>query len=318
MYGYHTAGMFQEHFNAQKTIYNVIYLFHMPLYFVISGYVFSIAYCKAEKLEIRKVNAQIVNLCWNYLLWSLLFGGFKIIFASRVNSEITVQRLLLLPIKAIDLYWYLYVLIVLYLLAVICKSIHVKRIYTILLSILLIGIYALISLPDLTIFKVLPYAFFFITGMSMAEVKNIRKSILVTVDLVCLLICIWSYVTAIREQALISWTDNALIGGITAFAFSILLFQIFMRFGENKKVHVLDTVGKYGLEIYVMHCFITAGNRSILPKLGVQKFVPAVLLNFAMAVMIPIMAAVILKKVRIKKTNLHTLIFRPSKALKSM
>ena len=44
--------------------------------------------------------------------------------------------------------------------------------------------------------------------------------------------------------------------------------------GRNK---FFELCGRYSLEIYVIHCFITAGNRVILPKLGITYFALALI-----------------------------------------
>ena len=88
---------------------------------------------------------------------------------------------------------------------------------------------------------------------------------------------------------------------------SVSVIDFFQQTSSGKRKGVLEILGSYALEIYVIHCFITAGNRVILPKLGITQFALNMAVNTAMATLIPVGCAWILKKM-----GLHTLIFRPA------
>ena len=76
------------------------------------------------------------------------------------------------------------------------------------------------------------------------------------------------------------------------------------------KAGILSFIGTYSLEIYVLHCFITAANRLILIKLGIINFYINITVNAMIAILLPVLAAVILKKLR-----LHAWFFKPASAL---
>ena len=94
-----------------------------------------------------------------------------------------------------------------------------------------------------------------------------------------------------------------------AFGISLLLFWIFKKlFSNEKHIHVkfFSFLGKYSLEIYVIHCVFTAGNRVVLTKLHINNFAINVICNIVISTALPILISIILKKI-----NLHQIVFKP-------
>ena len=83
----------------------------MPLFFYISGYVFYLAYCKKRYERKKNFEVQLLNLVWVYCLFSIVLWIFKMCFVGNVNKQFTFNDLILIPIKPLGEYWYLYVLI---------------------------------------------------------------------------------------------------------------------------------------------------------------------------------------------------------------
>lgn len=92
---------------------------------------------------------------------------------------------------------------------------------------------------------------------------------------------------------------------LTAWSFTLVIIGLFQSIASLGKIKWLNYCGQHSLEIYVLHCFITAANRKILFKLGIENFVFNVLINFIMAVLIPLAAGVFLKK-----TGLYNYVFK--------
>ena len=75
--GYLDAGTFPE---AHYSLYGVrtwIYSFHMPLFFLISGVTFTLAYYRDGMLRKEGFLRQVRNLLWIYVLFALLLWGVK-------------------------------------------------------------------------------------------------------------------------------------------------------------------------------------------------------------------------------------------------
>lgn len=265
--GYLDAGLFPEKEQLLQGIYDVIYSFHMPLFFLLSGYTFYVAYAKKRKEQSAGFRLQLLNLAAVYVLFSVFQWAVKMLFAGQVNSAYTLKNLLLLPVKAMDPYWYLYVLLFLYVISWFMEKEKYPEIWKV---VFFLGIHFLSDLvPDSIFFEIkrtLYYSFYFYLGIFLA--KKVAP-----------------------------W----LAGRLQSFI---------VRYQKIPKVGILSFLGRYSMEIYVLHCFITAANRLILIKLGITNFYINIVVNGTMAILLPVLAAVILKKLR-----LHTWFFKPASAL---
>ena len=150
-------------------IMNLIYTFHMPLFMMISGYVYAKAYFGGDDNVTRKerIYSQAGNLLAVYALFSLGYGICKLILKKYSSSPLGLKEILLLWAK--PLYgtygWYLYVQAVFYLLFLSISNKKYKRKY-ILTTLMAISLVA--SFTDIDWFKasnIMYFALFFYIGM---------------------------------------------------------------------------------------------------------------------------------------------------------
>lgn len=303
--GYIGAGLYPERHSILETIYNLIYCFHMPLFFMLSGYTFYLAYCKEKERKKGRFYNQLINLVWIYIAFCVLLWAFKMLFSSSVNTEFTVHDLLMIPIKPLGEFWYLYVLIFLYVICYGLNSLHFpdKALLMVLflVSCVSMGVHFGVIFP---IKNILYYLALFYMGIYLSKKSNSRL-----MDRKMS----WFYGTgAIVSFAYIvichSDISKAFIIGLAAATvLSLLVISVFVWIPQLQEMKLFNMLGKYSLEIYVMHTFITAGNRILLVKMGINRFEWNIAVNFLLAVSIPVVCSVLLKKMK-----LHTLLFRPA------
>ena len=94
-----------------KLIHDWIYSFHMPLFFFLSGFLYYRSYFNAAN---EKIKLKILNCILLYFVFSVLIIFFKTLFSRSVMNQVTYLDCLMLPFKAVSVYWYLYVLIFMY------------------------------------------------------------------------------------------------------------------------------------------------------------------------------------------------------------
>ena len=119
--GYLDAGMFPSAYYSFYEVRSWIYSFHMPLFFMLSGFTFALAYYRTGKLRREGYLRQLLNLLWIYVLFVLLQWGVKQVVPQLVNETYTLEDLRRMFVEPLGNFWYLYVLLVLYLLAALVR-----------------------------------------------------------------------------------------------------------------------------------------------------------------------------------------------------
>ena len=85
--------------------------FHMPLFFLLSGFLYYYSYNNAS---LKKIVGKVSELIILYFGFSVIQCLIQIAMAGRINRNITFNDIFLLPIYTVPPYWYLYVLAFLY------------------------------------------------------------------------------------------------------------------------------------------------------------------------------------------------------------
>lgn len=307
--GYFFTGMYIETRTVQFALYNIIYSFHMPLFFSISGYLFCVAYFDSNWMpDKRRITRQTLNLLIIYLDFSIFKGIAEIsvsrFFPGTMDSVPSIWDILLIPFKPIALYWYLYVLVIFYQFFSL-RKLNSMSAWAVALG---LGIASVIGgfvyVSYFAIHTVLYYALFFYLGI-LHRRRGIPiiwdKAVMATGVLTAIVLCCmcWS-----EQNQLISAIP--IVNTITALGFCLGIWYAFEHIHWLGNNTFLQLLGRYSLEIYLIHQFITVGLRVALPWLGITNAYINILLNLCISIMIPVLFALICKCL-----GIHELLFRP-------
>lgn len=305
--GYISSNIWPEYNSILTGIFRVIYSFHMPICFIISGFLFQLAYVDQNgSARKRKIYTHAVDFAVVYVIFCVLLWAFKLIFSGSVNSEVGFTDILFIWAKPMPSYWYLYVLIALYL---IFSLDRIRRVNPKLLLCVLLGVSVIGSFLPGSLWFQIPriayYAFFFYCGIlrcQKSDSKLWKSPAGSVISAAAVIIC------AILVANNIEVNEMPVVNIFVAAGLSGLLWRMFERLdrvGSSAAVPVLNTLGKNMLEIYVMHCFVAAAVRIILPRLGITNIAVSLMLNFAVSVLAPVICSYVLKYIK-----LHGYIFR--------
>lgn len=286
-------------------IYAIICTFHMPLFMMVSGYLYYSAYYSGEgKIDRNRMTRQILNLAGVYILFNLLHGFLKILTGAiaeeAVLNEITFVDVFLIPIKPLRGYWYLYTLIILY---VVFSVIQKKKINEWVLLAIFFAISSVshyTNIEFLTISQVMKHVFFFYIGLSYRKngkwilENKVHAYFLFAVSVITLVISGFSIPHFFGVDTLVS------------LGMSMGIWMIFKEV-NILNIRLLQFTGKISLEIYVMHNILLAFLRNLLMKIGINQPWACIFLNFALAVLTCGLITIVLKKIK-----LHDLFFRPA------
>ncbi len=314
--GYLDAGAYPEASTLLYRIFNVIYAFHMPLFLTISGFVFRKAYFD-ENGHIRqdRMKRQIINFLLNYITFSLVYGLVKIFFGRWTNQEVSFSDLLLIGCKPIDLYWYLYDLMIYYLLFSVGRIRTSPRIMTAGLLLLVSCVSGFVSVPWFDISRLCHNAFFFYLGMNLTLLlPQLDKRRMIWVAGLCgtmaLFVIFWNGEPYTEQAKALCYHQRPIVNTLIALGTVLLLWRLSQKARLLSENRVLRLLGKHSLEIYLIHCFLTAMFRVVFKRLGFDHAVMSVLLNVALSTTVPLVISVLCARIGIDK-----LLFRPAALL---
>ena len=232
---------FNYYTSIENDIFNVIYSFHMPLFFFISGV------CASYSKEIKNFDElwkyglkKFLQLIVPSITWTILIPLF---FAKDLE--------ILLKTDSISSFWFLNVLFAVYIIWGIYLYMEYKipnRKYVIIGTFILWCIFFVIDFKRISLMYFALFAFgYFYHSTQISILKN--KYLPSTLIVVFLLCCgMFEYGTNIISQANRIWMEFPL--SVIA---SILLAEFFKSINKGKLYNILNYIGKYTLGIYLCH-----------------------------------------------------------------
>lgn len=274
-----------------KWFNTTIYYFHVPLFFICSGYLYQ-KYSKVNDFISWKKNVakKALALGVPYVTFSTATWVLKTVFSGSVNDQIggLGDTLLLHPTSP---YWYLYALFFIFLVTPTFTSLKVTvaglLVATAAKGLILTGggtgIYA-VSI-------VLTNEIWFVLGMSIC-VFNVqlrgKKLQGTAIGLLFLGLSIAVHMANVQNLAVL------FVLGLMACTAVILLVATH----EEKSGKAMGFFAKYTMPIFLMHTLFAAPMRSVLLKMGVTNVAVHVVLGLGVSFAGPIVAAWIMKKTK--------------------
>lgn len=293
--GHFFQSMTKANILAENDLYEwfntTIYYFHVPLFFICSGYLYQ------NYSKVNSVGSWCKNMAKKALALGVPYATFttatwvlKKVFSSSVNDQIggLCDTLLLHPTAP---YWYLYALFFIFLVTPTFSSVKA----TVVGLIVALAAKALIltggGYSVYAVSTVLSNEIWFVLGMSIYTFNVQLKGRKVQGTILGLLFVILSVVV---YAAGISGGAISFIMGLLACVAVILMVTDF----EEKLGRGMDFLAKYTMPIFLMHTLFAASLRSVLLKVGVTNAVAHVGLGLGISFAGPIIATWIMKKTK--------------------
>lgn len=270
--GYLTANMFGEYKDTMNFIHRWIYSFHMPLFFIISGFLYQYAY---RDFTWAKLKYKVFNLAIIYFIFSILQVCVQIIFGSQVNRNYSFIDILLLPFYTVPPYWYLYVLIFFYILSFFINKGYMN--FVLLISFIFSYFNFFHNIGFCQIGNIEYYFFFFLLGAYLC----IKKDIFYEYNMLLIPLLVLYFLYCIYGGEYYNKFVDAFVLSIT----SIIFFNNLKILFSNK---VFLLCGKYCLPIYLLHCYMTAGTRIIYKYLGISNISIYIASGMILGVLVPV------------------------------
>ena len=282
-----------------------IYTFHMPLFFLVSAFLFSYKGGFEKKGYKSVFLNRFIRLIIPYVIWNLLFFIPKVLLKDYISDEVEISGSYFLEITLyprntiLGHTWFLFALFEMFVLAIFFELVKKRRILWIPLTIVLVVLYCFgVQERFLAVGDLMKNAFYFWIGLLLGTVK-IESLIKYGKDkflfIACALLVIGlSVVWAFFPNMLI----NTMLLGL-----SILIFLCLIQIQLGFSFRYMNFVSKNCFPIYILHWPIMMLIRLLIyTKLSWNPIlVSAILLACGLA--IPSLIVWVLRMNRIKWLN---------------
>ncbi len=265
---------------------SVIYGFHMPLFFFLSGLFFQ------RTLDARgrmgAVASRVDTLLYPYVLWSLVQGAIEVALSRYTNGAASIGSVLAFAWRPRAQFWFLYALFVLSVLGALIF--HRRRWAALAVALVATtGVYlATAATTDPPIVQDLGrHAVYFVVGVVLANPRRVarfleRSGAKFVAILAFIGLNYWLHVDAgWRYQDGGPW---GLIAGLSGIA---MVCAISLGV-STLSIRTIETIGEQSMAIYLLHILVIAAIRIMLSRLfGINDLILHITLSCTVGIAIP-------------------------------
>ena len=280
-----------------QLIDQIIYSFHMPLFFFLSGLFFEKSFLKkgAKNLLFSKID----TIFYPYVLWSLIQGGIQVGLSTVTNGNKSFLDVLNIWEPQAQ-FWFLYSLFFIFCTCTIIFKLAQKKSPSILLSVCILAYLVKEQInTHWFIDYIIDFLPYFILGVIFNRHRLIEKIGTIRLLLTCsILFCISQYLFHFIYGR--SYGDNNLFSLYLAIV-SIFFVSSLSYFLQNIRLRYLDIIGRYSMEIFILHILCGSGVRIILSKIfKIDDIILHLTLGVIVATITPLIISLTLEKLKIK------------------
>ncbi|MBE7037960.1 MAG: acyltransferase [Ruminococcaceae bacterium] len=287
-----------------------IYIFHMPLFFFISGYLYSYNGGLKNKSYLQFIKGKFLRLLVPYLFWNILFIIPKFVFDTYISDDVALSldyflKILITPRQMVLGHtWFLFALFLTLLIApffdyIIKNSKIMQNIFLLVLVVLYLlpirtEIFALSDLhKDLLFF----YLGLIIGKINIQQLENALKK-----NSILILGIIFSTILSVL---CIVFEDVVVIKLVTCCA---IVFVVFLISFYIKSESIIK-LGKNSFLIYILHWPAMLAVRIVFYQILKLDFYLVVLLMIVSGFVVPNIIGVVLRKFKNKKVLKNSLYY---------
>ncbi len=275
----------------------MIYYFHVPLFFICSGYLYQkYSHINTVNLWRRNILKKAVVLGVPYFAFSTMTWVIKMLFSGSVNDQ--PQSLLsTLFFQPSAPYWYLYALFFLFL---IIPTFSDKKLAVVGFAVALLMKIVSGYVDELDIFAlstVFENTIWFMSGICLCRFDFVsvikKKSGIVAGVIIAVIFVVASIVVYICN------VEYKMLDFLLGFAACVATISIMCwLYKDNIAGKFTSFLARFTMPIYLMHTIFAATFRSVLLKVGVEVPAVHIVIGLMISFIGPILAAVIMEKIK--------------------
>ena len=281
--------------NLFTTINTMIYAFHMPLFFLLSGLLFLEALQKHPTTSLLR--GRVTRLLWPMALWTWLFFGIKLLAGSAANDPVTITDFPLIPLPPFEHLWFLWALFLIQIGLVLAYRLGGAQVPPMTLrwgagigALALAFITPFLSVPSLVWGPMVAHTPYFLLGIAAGALLNWRPNAATTcLALAAFIVLLWMVggikVSVLHSLALVAVGWVFLLGALRPSAF----------------LRLACVLGQGSMAIYLTHTIFSAAQRIVMLKLGLDSLPLVLLATTAVGLILPLVFLAVARRVRLTK-----------------
>ncbi len=272
VYGHVARGVFNAGLNIDRKLYeladSIIYSFHMPLFFFLSGLFFLKSREKRDSLSLLR--NKIDTILYPYLIWSLLQGAVEIVLSRYANGHTTMSEVLSLAWHPRAQFWFLYVLFFVFVLALLvfrrssvswCAGVFIGSLFLYFFGSQIPGGFLSAILSNYFVY----FALGVLAAFLLASAGGLTRWLIPSIALFILAQWFFQGELGLRHNSGVPAVD--LLLGVVGIGFVVVISHWLARFD----VRWLAFLGRHSMTIYLVHILAGSGCRIVLQKvLGID------------------------------------------------
>ncbi|MBU3004341.1 acyltransferase family protein [Paraglaciecola arctica] len=300
VYGHVARGLYSAGLglptNIQKLIDSIVYSFHMPLFFFLSGLFFYDSLLKRGSRNL--VFNKIDTIIYPYLIWSLLQGVTEVFLSNYTNGNVTLSVVLAVWEPRAQ-FWFLYILFIVFIVCTLMYSLINEKMHFI---ILIFAIFIYVQKSILPNYLILNFLYdnliFFVFGIVFTRYKMCEKLIYQkSLYLTLVLFITGQYLFHGHLDAV--YTQKGIESLILALISILFIVSLSISFSKSSHRYIA-LLGASSMAIYLMHILAGAGTRVLLSKVfNIESVTIHLMVGCIAGLILPLLALKIIGGLRI-------------------
>ena len=271
---------------------SVVYSFHMPLFFFLSGLFFVDSLNKLNKAGL--ITSKLKTVLYPYVVWSLLQGLSEVVLSNYTNGNVSISQVLSLFWAPRAQFWFLYALFFIFLVCSFVYSLTSRKSFFAFLYLIKKDL-VFISITNM----LLANTVFFALGIWFNEIKTYFEA-----NHKCLAFLFGILFIVSQYIFHITLGYNYTIGGFPVLALAIISIFFVTSVSiwlSEMRIRWFAYLGASSMTIYLMHILAGSGIRIVLSKfIGVESVGVHIIFGVLAGITLPLLMQVIIKR---KKLN---------------
>lgn len=299
VYGHVARGLYNAGIDTPQPFYqladSIIYTFHMPLFFFLSGLFFYTSVTKRGRVSL--IESKIDLIVYPYIVWSIIQGVIEAALSEHTNGSVTYSEVFSLLWEPRAHFWFLYALFLIFCLAAVLFSVLSKRAAVVVLIVSGIAYVYSSALPGILALHFIAKNFvFFMFGVVFSLHLSIDR--LSSRPMLILLAVTFAAAQFVFHYVLgFNYSDRGILSLLIALVSILFVISASAVLAGNRPSEFVMLIGSSSMAIYLIHVLTGSGIRIILSSfMGIESFYVHLVLGCLFALLTPVLVLIVSKK----------------------